>query len=84
MKSTEFHEKFGHKFTKTARLAFGGKEKQAFAKLKEALISAPCLGIYNPTKPTELWADTSFEAKCVGAVLMQDHGNAHHFFTQYP
>ena len=55
LKSTEFHEKFGHKFTKTAKLEFGEKEKQAFAELKEALISAPCLVIYDPTKPTELW-----------------------------
>ena len=75
LKSTEFAEKFGHKFTKTAKLVLGEKEKIAFQSLKDALISAPCLIIYDPTKPTEIWGDASFDAKCVGAVLMQDHGN---------
>ena len=75
LKSTEFAEKFGHKFTKTAKLVLGEKEKIAFQSLKDALISAPCLIIYDQTKPTEIWGDASFDAKCVGAVLMQDHGN---------
>ena len=68
LKSTEFAEKFGHKFTKTAKLILGEKETIAFQSLKDSLISAPCLIIYDPTKPTEIWGDASFDTKCVGAV----------------
>ena len=77
LKSTEFKEKFGHQFGKLAKLKFRETETKAFNALKEALISAPCLVIYDPDKPTELWADASYDAKCVGAVLMQDHGNGY-------
>ena len=74
LRSTEFEEKFGHKFTKTAPISLGEPEQAAFQRLKDALTSAPCLVIYNPTKPTEVWADASSDNACVGAVLMQDHG----------
>ena len=73
--STEFEAKFGRKFTKTASLELGDKEKPAFETLKKALTEAPCLVIYDPTKPTEVWADASWENGAVGAALMQDHGN---------
>ena len=75
LKSTEFKEKFGHKFTKTAPIVFGDKERAAFEALKKGLIEAPCLLIYDPEKPTEVWADASYEMQTIGAVLMQDHGN---------
>jgi len=74
LKSTEFEEKFGLKFTKLAPITLGEKEKLAFANLKQALISAPCLVIFDPDKPTEVWADTSYDNESVGAVLMQNHG----------
>jgi hypothetical protein len=52
LKSTEFKEKFGHQFGKLAKLKFRETETKAFNALKEALISAPCLVIYDPDKPT--------------------------------
>ena len=75
LKSTEFEEKFGAKFAKKAPVTFGEKEKAAFQTLKDAISSAPCLAIYDPTKPTETWADASWENKTVGAVLLQNFGN---------
>eukprot|EP00961_Rhodomonas_salina_P125654 1692827-Rhodomonas_salina.2 len=74
LKSTEFKQKFGCEFTKTAKVDLGPAEVAAFEKLKETLISAPCLVIYDPDKPTEVWADASFDYATTGAVLMQDHG----------
>lgn len=74
LKSTEFKEKYGRQFTKTAPVQFGDKEKKAFEELKEALITAPLLVIFDHSKRTELWVDASTENGCVGAVLMQDHG----------
>ena len=75
LKSTEFKDKFGHKFTKTAAITLGDKEKESFERLKDALINAPCLLIYDPDAPTEVWADASYENQTIGAVLMQDQGN---------
>lgn len=74
LKSTEFSEKYGVAFTKKAPVTLGEKEKDAFEKLKQALISSPCLVIFDPTKPTELWTDASWENSTIGAVLLQDHG----------
>ena len=74
LKSTEFKDKFGHKFSKTAPISLGDKEKESFQSLKDALTEAPCLIIYDHEKPTEVWADASYEHATVGAVLMQDHG----------
>ena len=74
LKSTEFKEKFGRTFTKTAAVELKEAEIEAFEKLKHALTEAPCLVIYDPSKPTETWADASFDNKTVGAALMQDHG----------
>ncbi len=74
LKSTQFEEKFGTKFTKTAPVTLGEKELQAFENLKKAMTSAPCLVVFDPTKPTEVWADASGGHATIGAVLMQDHG----------
>ena len=74
LKSTEFEKKYGKPFTKTAPVELGEAEIKAFDELKNAMIQAPCLGIFDPTKPTELWADASWENTAIGAVLMQDHG----------
>ncbi len=49
------------------------KALTAFENLKQALISAQCLVIFDPTKGTEIWADASREWGTVRAVLMQDH-----------
>lgn len=75
LKSTEFKEKFGTNFTKTAPVTLGELEIKAFEALKQALSSAPCLAIYDPDKPTEVWADASWENSTTGAVLLQDHGS---------
>jgi hypothetical protein len=75
LKSTEFETKFNTRFTKTAPVTLGEKEITAFEALKQALISAPCLVIWDPTKTTEVWCDASFDNSTIGAVLMQDHGN---------
>ena len=75
LKSTEFEAKFNIRFTKTVPVTLGEKEITAFEALKQALVSAPCLVIWDPTKPTEVWCDTSFDNSTIGAVLMQDHGN---------
>ena len=75
LKSTQFEEKFGVPFTKQAPVKLGEKELAAFEELKDALISSPVLVIFDPTKHTEVWADASWDNSCVGAVLMQDHGN---------
>lgn len=74
LKSTKFEEKYGRPFTKTAPVTLGDKEIQAFETLKKALTTAPCLVIYDPNKPTEVWADASWEHSTLGAVLLQDHG----------
>lgn len=75
LQSTQFEERFGRKFTKTAPITLGPEEKAAFQALKDAMAKAPCLAIYDPTKRTEVWADASWEMQTVGAVLLQDHGN---------
>lgn len=75
LKSTQFEETFGHKFTKTAPIWLDTKAQQAFESLKTAMTEAPCLAIFDPEKTTEVWADASWENQTVGAVLMQDHGN---------
>ena len=74
LKSTEFKDKFGHAFSKTATIQLGPEEQKSFVALKEALTSAPCIAIYDPSKPTEVWADASHDKKCIGAALMQNHG----------
>ncbi len=74
LKSTEFKEKYGREFTKLAPVTLGEVEVAAFEQLKGAATSAPCLVIYDPTMPTEVWADASWENATTGAVLMQDHG----------
>ena len=74
LKSTEFEEKYQAKFTKNAPVTLGELEKAAVDQLKKALVTSPCLIIFDPSKPTEVWADASFTHKTTGAVLMQDHG----------
>eukprot|EP00961_Rhodomonas_salina_P290348 3923399-Rhodomonas_salina.1 len=37
------------------------------------LINSPCLVIFDPSKPTEVWADASGSHYTVGGVLLQDH-----------
>eukprot|EP00961_Rhodomonas_salina_P037487 503739-Rhodomonas_salina.1 len=74
LKSTEFEEKFGVAFAKKAPVSLKPEEQKAFESLKSALINSPCLVIFDPTKPTEVWADASFNNSTIGAVLMQDHG----------
>ncbi len=74
LKSTEFKEKFGIAFTKTAPITLNPTEIEAVNSLKRALTEAPVLVIYDPNKPTEVWADASKENQTVGAALMQDHG----------
>ncbi len=69
LKSIEFEEKFGRAFSKKAP----GKTLTAFDNLKQALISAQCLVIFDPTKLTEIRADASREWGTVGAVLMHYH-----------
>ncbi len=72
LKSTEFKSMFNTCFTKTAPVTLQEKEITAFKTLKQALVSAPCLVIWDPAKPTEVWCDTSFDNSTVRAVLMQD------------
>eukprot|EP00961_Rhodomonas_salina_P090950 1223993-Rhodomonas_salina.2 len=74
LKSTEFEEKFGHPFKKKAHVTLGKDEIQAFNELKTALTTSPCLIIFDPSKPTEVWADASWTHATVGAVLLQNHG----------
>ena len=74
LKSTQFEEKYGAPFKKQAPVTLGPAEVSAFKALKEALTSAPCLVIFDPTKPTEVWADASWSHSTIGAVLLQDHG----------
>lgn len=74
LKSTDFEAKYGTPFKKTAPVQLGEKEIKAFQELKDALTQAPCLVIFDPTKPTEVWADASWDNSTIGAVLMQDHG----------
>ncbi len=73
LKSTEFEEKFGRAFSKKAPIELDLKALTAFENLKQAVISAQCLVIFDPTKQTEIWADTSQEWGTIRAVLMQDH-----------
>ena len=75
LKTNEFEEKFGSKYTKTASITLNEEQKKAVKDLKEALTTSPCLVIFDPSKPTEVWADASFDNSTVGAVLMQDHGH---------
>ncbi|MFN7739640.1 MAG: reverse transcriptase domain-containing protein, partial [Cyanobacteriota bacterium] len=74
LKSTEFEKRYGRPFTKTAPVQLEPKEVEAVNYLKKALTEAPVLVIYDPDKPTEVWADASKENQTVGAALMQDHG----------
>ena len=67
-------EKFGRAFSKKAPIKLHSKALTAFKNMKQALISASCLVICDPTKLTEIWADASREWGTVWAVLMQDHG----------
>ncbi len=46
----------------------------AVENLKQALISAQCLVIFDPAKQTEIWADALRESGTVRAVLVQNHG----------
>jgi len=75
LKSTEFEQKFNTPFKKLAPISFNEDHVTAFNKLKTALTTAPCLVIFDPEKPTEVWADASWENSTVGGVLMQDHGS---------
>eukprot|EP00961_Rhodomonas_salina_P302706 3940943-Rhodomonas_salina.2 len=52
----------------------GETEITAFQTLKDALTSAQCLVIFDPTKPTEVWADALWSHSTIRAVLLQDHG----------
>jgi len=52
LKSTEFEEKFGRAFSKKAPIELDQKALTAFENLKQALISSPCLVIFDPTKQT--------------------------------
>ena len=61
LKSTEFEEKFGRAFSKKAPIELDQKALTALENLKQALISSPCLVIFDPTKCTEIWADASRE-----------------------
>jgi hypothetical protein len=61
LKSTEFEEKFCGAFSKKAPVELDKKALKAFEGLKQALISAPCLVIFDPTKQTEIWANASKE-----------------------
>jgi len=74
LKSTEFQERFGHKFTKTAAITLGEPELKSFQELKDGLTEAPCLLIYDPDRETEVWADASSDNQTIGAVLMQEAG----------
>ena len=74
LQTNKFEEKYGIKYTKTAPITLNEEQKKAVANLKEALTTSPCLVIFDPSKPTEVWADASFDNSTVGAVLMQDHG----------
>lgn len=55
---------------------FGASQQQAFAALKEALISEPTLKLYNPELETELHTDASIAG--YGGVLLQKHGSEWH------
>ena len=59
LKSTECEEKFGRTFSKEAPVEQDKKALTAFENLKQALSSAQCLVIFDPTKRTEIWADAS-------------------------
>jgi hypothetical protein len=74
LKSTEFEQKFGRPFTRTAPNQLKSAEIEAVNSLKRSLTEAPVLVIYDPDKPIEVWADASKENKTVGAALMQNHG----------
>jgi hypothetical protein len=74
LKSTKFEARFGRPFTKTAPIQLNPAEIEAVNSLKKALTEAPVLVIYDPDKPTEVWADASKDNQTVGAALMQDHG----------
>jgi hypothetical protein len=74
LKSTEFKDKYGIAFHKKAPVTLNEDERKAFEALKSALISAPCLAIYDPDMPTEVWTDASWENSTTGAVLLQNHG----------
>ena len=74
LKTNEFEEKNDIKYTKTAPITLNDEQRKAMEALKTALTTSPCLVIFDPAKPTEVWADASFDNSCIGAVLMQDHG----------
>jgi hypothetical protein len=69
LKSTEFEEKFGRSSSKQAPEELDEKALTAFENLNQALISAPCFVIFDPT----ILADPSKEWGTVWIVLMQDH-----------
>ena len=74
LKTNDFEAKFGKKYSKTASITLNEEQKTAVRNLKTALTTSPCLVIFDPSKPTEVWADASFDNSTVGAVLMQEHG----------
>eukprot|EP00961_Rhodomonas_salina_P048287 648091-Rhodomonas_salina.1 len=81
LKSTKFQEKYGVAYKKQAPVTLGEREVKAFEALKEALINSPCLIIFDPSKPTEVWADASRSHYTVGPggerkVLLLVHGYA--------
>ena len=74
LKTNEFEGKYEAKYSKTAPITLTDEQKKAMEELKTALTTSPCLVIFDPSKPTEVWADASFDNSTVGAVLMQEHG----------
>ncbi len=73
LKSTNFQEKFGRALFKKAPVELDEKALTTFENLKQALIPAQCLVMFDPTKCMETWADASRDRGTVGAVLMQVH-----------
>lgn len=55
---------------KDVQFTWGPSQQAAFAFLKQALVSAPVLAIFDPKKPVTVHTDASDFA--IGAVLMQD------------
>ena len=54
---------------KDVDFVWGPSEEQAFDKLKQLLLTAPCLSIYDPALRTRVVCDAS--TLCLGAVLEQ-------------